>query len=192
MIIVTDHQPLTGIFGDRDLSKVHNPRLFRLKEKCLRYSFSIQHCPGKRLNGADTVSRNPVAAVEALVSLCPTQPSPEDVHLSDKIDAAVQAATIQATTNACNNNAVMTPDRIRASGRSDNLYTKFIHVINQVFPHKCSLTVPDILDFWVVRHRLSTDRGLVLMDGRIVIPKSLRTIAPSQPREPIIMIPSPE
>ena len=45
MIVVTDHPPLTGIFGDRDLSKVHNPRLFWLKEKCLRYSFSIQHCP---------------------------------------------------------------------------------------------------------------------------------------------------
>ena len=41
MIVVTNHQPLTGIFGDRDLSKVHNPRLFRLKEKCLWYFFSI-------------------------------------------------------------------------------------------------------------------------------------------------------
>ena len=47
MILVTDHQQLRGVFGDRDLSKVNNPRLFRLKEKCLKYSFSIQHCPGK-------------------------------------------------------------------------------------------------------------------------------------------------
>ena len=47
MIVVTNHQPLTGLFGDRDLSKVHKSRLFRLKEKCLKYSFSIQHCPGK-------------------------------------------------------------------------------------------------------------------------------------------------
>ena len=33
VIVVTDHEPLKGLFGDRDLSKVHNPRLFRLKEK---------------------------------------------------------------------------------------------------------------------------------------------------------------
>ena len=92
------HNPIPGIVGDRDLCKVHNPCLFRLKEKCLRYSFSIQHFPGKRHKGADAASCNPVAVVEALVSLCPTLPSSEDVHLSDKIDAVVQAATIQATT----------------------------------------------------------------------------------------------
>ena len=137
--VVTNPQPLTGIFGDRDLSKVHNSRLFRLKEKCFRYSFSIQHCPGKRHKGADAVSCNPVAVVETLISLWPTHPSSKDVHLSDKIDAAVEAATIQATTNAYNNNAVKTPDHIWASGRSDNLYTKFIHTINQGFPHKHSL-----------------------------------------------------
>ena len=131
----------------------------------------------------------------------------------------------------------LTPDHIRASGRSDNLFPKLIHAINQGFSHKRSLTEPDIRDFWEVRHRLSTDRGLVLMDGRIVIPKSLRTkilhclhaihqgvdgmkvgnkdtvcwlginasirnfrancptcatIAPNQPREPIIMSPATE
>ena len=102
---------------------------------------------------------------------------------------------------------------------------------------KRNLTEPDIRDFWEVRHRLSNDQGLVLMDRRIVIPKPLRkkilhclhsahqgvdgmkarandsvywpgmnasirnfrancsfctTIAPSQPREPITMTPSPE
>ena len=173
VIVVTDHQPLTGILGDRDLSKVHNPRLFRLKEKCLRYSFSIQHCPGKWHKGPDTVSRNPVDTVEALINLCPTHPSSKDVHLSDKIDAAMEIATIQSTINA-DNNAAMTPDHIRASGRDDEIYTNLINTINQGFPSKRSTTEPNIRDFWEVRHRLSADRGLVLMDGRIVIPKSLR------------------
>ena len=43
VIVVTDHEPLKGLFGDRDLSKIPNPRLFRLKEKTLRYRFTIQH-----------------------------------------------------------------------------------------------------------------------------------------------------
>ena len=105
------------------------------------------------------------------------------------------------------------------------------------FSPKRNLTEPDIRDFWEVWHQLSNDRGLVLMDRRIVIPKPLRkkilhclhsayqgvygmkarandsvywpgmnasirnfrancsictTIAPSQPREPITMTPSPE
>ena len=63
VIVVTDHEPLKGLFGDRDLSKIQNPRLFRLKEKTLRYRFTIQHCPGKWHRGPGAVSRHPVAVV---------------------------------------------------------------------------------------------------------------------------------
>ena len=96
VIIVTDHQPLPGIFGDRDLSRIHNPRLFRLKEKCLRYFFIIQHCLGNWYKSVDGISFNSVAMGEALISLCPTHPSSKDVHLSDNIYATMELATIQA------------------------------------------------------------------------------------------------
>ena len=99
MIVVTEHQPLTGIFGDRDLCKIHNQCLFKLKEKCLRYFFTIQHCPGKWHKGADAISHNPVATVEAFLSLCSTHPSSKDVHLSDNVDA-MELATIQAIMNS--------------------------------------------------------------------------------------------
>ena len=107
VIVVTDHQPLTGIFGDRDLGKVNNPRLFRLKEKCLRYHFTIQHCPGKWHRGADAISRNPVATVESLISICPTNPSPKDIHLSNSRDVAMELAAIQAAVNIDNNTTVI-------------------------------------------------------------------------------------
>ena len=77
---VTDHQPLIGILGDGDLIKVYNLRLFRLKEKCLRYSFSIQHCPRRYHNGAEAIFHNPVATVEAPISLWPTQICPSLVQ----------------------------------------------------------------------------------------------------------------
>ena len=117
----------------------------------------------------DAISHNPEAAVETLISLCPTCPSSKDVHFSDKIDAAVQAATIQATTMLSWH---LTTFWHRAEV---NLCTKLINAINQGFPHKGPLTKPDIHDFWELQNWLSTDRGLVLMHGRIVIPKSLRT-----------------
>ena len=70
VIVVIDHQLLTGIFGDREL-KVHNQCFFTLK-KCLRYFFTLQHCPCKWHKGADAISCNPVATAEALISLCST------------------------------------------------------------------------------------------------------------------------
>ena len=68
----------------------------------------------------------------------------------------------------------MTPDHIRASGRNYKIYTTLINAINQGFSLKRNLTEPDIRDFWEVWHRLSNERGLVLIDRRIVIPKPLR------------------
>ena len=115
-----------------------------------------------------------MTTVEALISLWPTHPSSKDVHLSDNIDAATELATIQATKNAGDSNATMTPDHIRASGQNDQIYTNLINSINQGFPSKRSLTEPDIHDFWEVQYQFSTERDLVLMDRRIVIPKSLR------------------
>ena len=86
----------------------------------------------------------------------------------------MELAAIQAAVNIDNNTAVITPDHIRASGRNDKTYTTLINAINQGFSPKRNLTEPDIRDFWEVRHRLSNDKGLVLMDRRIVIPKPLR------------------
>ena len=135
-IVVTDYQPLMGIFEDRNLSKIQNPHLFKLKEKSLRFFFIIQLCPGKWHKGADAISHNPVATVEALLSLCPKQPSFKDIYLSENIDTAMELATIQAITNSSNAVTAMTPNHIYASGQNDRSHTTLINTINQGFPTK--------------------------------------------------------
>ena len=47
LIVVTDHQPLLKVFGDRKLEDIANGRLLKLKEKTLRYRFQIVHVPGR-------------------------------------------------------------------------------------------------------------------------------------------------
>ena len=49
-----------------------------------------------------------------------------------------------------------------------------VNLINQGFPSKHLPSEVDIRDFWEVRHRLCTERDLVLMNGRIIVPKFLR------------------
>ena len=52
LLVATDHKPLVAILGDTSLDKVKNPRLFRIKEKTLPYSFTIKRprlsAPGTR------------------------------------------------------------------------------------------------------------------------------------------------
>ena len=108
LIEVTDHQSLTGIFGNRDHSKIHNPYLFKLEEKSLRYYFTIQHYPGKWHKGVDAISLNPVATVEAFLSLSPTHPSSKDV--------------IHTIMNSGNSNTAMSSNHICASERNDQSY----------------------------------------------------------------------
>ena len=58
MIVVTDHKPLCKLLGNRSLDQIENPRLLRLKEKTLRWRFTVKHRPGKEHHFADAASRN--------------------------------------------------------------------------------------------------------------------------------------
>ena len=56
LFVATDHKPLLGIFNDRDLGSILNPRVQNLKEGTLPWHFSIIHCPGKWTQGPDALS----------------------------------------------------------------------------------------------------------------------------------------
>ena len=45
-----DHEPLISILGDKGLADIPNPRLYRFKERCLRFRFQIQYLPGAKNN----------------------------------------------------------------------------------------------------------------------------------------------
>ena len=57
--LITDHQPLLGIFK-KDLGDIENRRLQRLRESVLDYSFKVEWVEGKSHLIADALSRNPV------------------------------------------------------------------------------------------------------------------------------------
>ena len=55
LVIVTDHRPLVGLFHNKNLDQIENPRLFSLKQK----SMSLR---GKDNKFADATSRNPASS----------------------------------------------------------------------------------------------------------------------------------
>ena len=46
LIIAVDQKPLLSVLGDRSLENTPNNRLRNLKERTLRYTFTIVHIPG--------------------------------------------------------------------------------------------------------------------------------------------------
>ena len=58
LFIGTDHQPLLGVFANKDLDTIDNPRIVKLKEKTLGWSFTPVYIPGKKIGGTDALSRH--------------------------------------------------------------------------------------------------------------------------------------
>ena len=59
LIVATDHKPLVAIFGDKELNRIPNPRMFRLKQRTLCWSFQMVYLAGSTNLAADAVSRHP-------------------------------------------------------------------------------------------------------------------------------------
>ena len=57
--IETDHKPLVPLLGTKHLDNLP-PRVLRFRLQLDRFSYTIQHVPGKQLYTADTLSRAPV------------------------------------------------------------------------------------------------------------------------------------
>ncbi len=64
LIIATDHKPLLKILGDKCLDSIINPRLFRLKQRTLMWSFRILFIAGRSNYAADASSRHPSLSSE--------------------------------------------------------------------------------------------------------------------------------
>ena len=237
LIVTTDHEPLLGIFGKRELASIKNARLAKLKTKTLGYQFTIKYIPGKDKPGSDTMSRYPVEVIRSIFSHIRDEVDVEYIPFIEEIEDCVMSVSDEAMSICSNEVSALTPDLIRVAGKADESYCLLIKTIKSGFPCTRQLTNPSIRSYFEVRHRLYTDNELVMLDNRIVIPKGFRRkvlqslhsahqgcsgmqsradvsvywpglnsdiqktretclrctkIAPSQPKEPLIITPTPE
>ena len=169
LIVVTDHRPLVGLFKDKALGDIVNPRLFRLKEKTLQFRFTIKYLPGKKNCAADALSRFPSIR---------SKPEAEDCEQEEELCAAVSAATLASLGHdGC---AILDESSVREAARNDPVYQMLLAKVlaDDWHVHKAR-EAPCMRPFFTVRDRLSVvddvviytfDQGCV----RLVIPESLR------------------
>ena len=152
LLVAADHKPLLGIFNDRDLDRIVNPRIHSFKESTISWRFSVTHCLGKWARGPDALSHYLCSFAAGLTII--SEPKPEtDSALSDQVLAANETSVILTFQEL---HAVTFDDVINAA-HSDHQYQDLLKIVSEDFPTKHSLTEPTHLqEFWEVGDRLST------------------------------------
>lgn len=155
LLVVTDHKPLTKIFGDRTLDEISNTRLFRLKQRTLPWHFRTTYLPGKTNHAADATSRHPSPYTEVAAS------SVEDFSESC-IAASVTREAEQVTT---------IPWSLLASEtQKDPVLSDLLCAISEEFKHD----YPSVSSYMRYRDSLYITNGVILYKDRVVVPTSLR------------------
>ena len=167
LTIATDHQPLLGLFS-KQLNDISNPRLLRIREKTLMFSFDVLYIPAQKNKGADAISRNPVNDEVSLLFLEEINEQVNDIPVS-----------IIATINGMEQNSqsldTINYIELKRAIDKDESYKKLCEHVKQGFPSIKTEICEGLQNFWDVRDRLTvTSDNVVLMDRRIVIPKQYR------------------
>ncbi len=155
LLVVTDHKPLTKIFGDRTLDEISNTRLFRLKQRTLPWYFRIAYMPGKTNHAADATSRHPSPYTDVSMLLF------ED-YSESCIAASISRDAEQITT---------IPWSLLAQETSkDPVLSDLLSAIAEEFKHD----YPSISAYMRYRDSLYITDGVVLYKDRVIVPSSLR------------------
>lgn len=194
LIIAVDHKPLIKLFGDRSLEDIPNSRLRNLKEKTLRYKFTMVHVPGAKHRAADTVSRHPVGKSDNMVliddiasvdgynqsEVPPTIPTLQhkasDV-MTGKPDTTSQCGEVKfysSVLSSVTSLQCISWDKIRTATASDEDMFKLVQQIESGISDIRNDLPPSLRDYHQFRNHLSTVDGVIIYKDRIVVPPLLR------------------
>ena len=167
LIVVTDHKPLLKILGDKCLDDITNPRLFRLKLRTMRWRFTIRHIAGKSNSAADATSRNPLMSGDADMGML------DDMCL-ESFTSDMECQMIADIRTEARNHGIITWEELKSATASDDELKDLAECVLNGFPAEKSHLSGVCRNYWQYREKLSIVDGVILLDGRMLIPKSLQ------------------
>ena len=194
LIIAVDHKPLLKIFGNRSLEDISNARLRNLKEKTLRYRFTMIHVPGVRHKAADAMSRHPTGHPEKMhltddIALIETAvldtdlPDLVDIRKSflsgirtteaashDNIDNTIQASAVASLKSL----QAVTWDRVRLTTSSDPEMVSLIAILESGMPEFRHELPSELRPYHQFRSSIYAVDGVIMYKDRIIVPQALR------------------
>ena len=149
--VKTDHKPLLGLLGSgKPLPDVVSPRVLRWRMTLQAYQCQLVYSPGVCQANSDALSRLPLPEEEV-----PVMPG-DTVLLLESVTKLVTVSQIR-----------------QATARDPVLAAVFRRVIDG-WPGDSDRISPELQPYFHRRNELSTEDGVLLWGGRVVIPLVLR------------------
>jgi hypothetical protein len=166
--LIVDHRPLIPILNSKGLDEIDNPRILRLREKLLPFSFETEWRNGQNHMIPDALSRAPVH-----------DPDYNDQHLETDLTTDMEIRVNYMTTQLreddyMDNNYDSTLNQIADAAKQDEQYQALIKLIEQGFPSRSTLLPPEHQPYYKLRHDLTVHGDIILYQTRILVPKTKR------------------
>ena len=153
--LLTDHKPLVPLINGSDLNAVPM-RCQRLLMRMMRYNPKAQHVPGKDLIVTDTLSRHPLPTCD------------EEDEQTVEVEIYVSEVTRSWPISD------IRLDEIREAVDKDLAIREAMTFTLDGWPARSNDIPCDLHGLYSVRSNLSVAEGLLLYNGRIVIPSALQ------------------
>ena len=188
LIIAVNHKPLLQIFGNHSLD-IANPRLRNLKEKTLRYRFTMQHVPGIKHKATDALSRHPTGTTSPAMLHLPddvatlerTKPASVKHHPMSSIGQPkpivlpnIEVDLVSSASSTIASLQSITWDTVREATNSDKDMIQLLQIIESGFTPPRTELPPSLREYHQFRDDLYCIDGVILYKERIVIPPTLR------------------
>jgi len=150
VLVQTDHQPLVSIFK-KELCKITNVRLRRMRIELLRYSLEVTYIPGKQMYMADLLSR---------------------AFLKDKVE---ENEELKEMVHELARNLPMSKNRKKKFQEATEDDPE-LQLLKQLCKKEREIrSIPENLKhYWNLRAEIAYEEGLLFLGERLIVPKKLR------------------
>ncbi|TWW58990.1 hypothetical protein D4764_06G0005200 [Takifugu flavidus] len=144
-LIQTDHKPLISLLGSRALDDLP-PRILRFRLQLLRFTYKLEHVPGKNLITADALSRAPIRA----------PPMPEEKQPEKDVGAYVNQVVehLPASEGRL--------AQIRTAQDTDSVCNRLKNLVQNGWPDQRKALTPELQLYWQYRQDLLLADGLLM------------------------------
>ena len=153
--IHTDHKPLVSLLGSKRMDELP-PRILRFRIRLMRFSYTVEHIPGKNLVIADTLSRAPLPSL-----------SNHDREQFEETETSVSAIINEIPASEAK------LDEIRRHQSEDPVCRKVMQYAEFGWPDIKKLQDCE-RRYYRHRNELTVQQGLLMFRQRLVIPSAMR------------------